>query len=95
MPVWDAHERFRDLYSPDEVVMRDNVWLDGKMAYDEDWFKITLNTGDTLNVLLDFVHASGDLDLALRNPAGSLVASSTSVTDDETTANSLAPAAGV
>lgn len=42
MPVWDAPERFRDLYSPDEVVMRDNVWLDGKMAYDEDWFRIYL-----------------------------------------------------
>ncbi|MFH1811761.1 MAG: PPC domain-containing protein [Pseudomonadota bacterium] len=64
-------------------------------AGDADWFKVSLNAGDTLSALLDFSHASGDLDLALRNPAGSLVASSTSVTDDETIAAYVAPAAGV
>ena len=44
MPVWDAPERFRDMYKPEEVPLRENVWLDGQMAYDERWFTIYMYT---------------------------------------------------
>ncbi len=40
MPFFDVPERYRELYSPDEVPLRPNVFRDGRMAYDEHWFKI-------------------------------------------------------
>ncbi len=52
---------------------------------DVDYFKISLgSTGTSENfVLADFSDAAGDLDMRLYNSSGSLVRSSTSVTDDE------------
>lgn len=44
MPLLGAPERFRNMYAPEQVLMRENVWADGKMAYDEDWFKIYIHT---------------------------------------------------
>jgi hypothetical protein len=61
---------------------------------DEDWFAITLAKRDELAVLLDFVHLSGNLDLELRGPAGTVVASSATLTDDEQ-ASVVATVAGV
>jgi arylsulfatase A-like enzyme len=42
MPVSDAPEKYRRMYSPDEVPLRPNAWGDGRLAYDENWFKIYL-----------------------------------------------------
>ncbi len=40
MPVDDAPEQYLHMYSPDQVPIRDNVWLeDGTLPYDENWFK--------------------------------------------------------
>jgi choline-sulfatase len=43
MPVWDAPEQFRDMFMPDHVELRANVWNDGELPYDEKWFKIYLH----------------------------------------------------
>lgn len=43
MPVWDSPEHYRDMFSPDQVRLRDNVWVDGKLPYDEHWFKVYLH----------------------------------------------------
>ena len=54
------------------------------IACDDDWFSIPVAAGAELAVDVRFAHASGDLDLELRDPTGALVGSSTSNTDDET-----------
>lgn len=40
MPVAELPEKYRTMYDPAEVILRDNVWRNGKLAYDEEWFKI-------------------------------------------------------
>ncbi|MEK6234778.1 MAG: Ig-like domain-containing protein, partial [Planctomycetales bacterium] len=65
-------------------------------AADEDWFAFTVSqTTAATDVLVEFEHARGDLDLRLRrrNPDGSftLVATSASITDDERITLDLAP----
>jgi|GEM_PF-996841 len=50
---------------------------------DEDWFLISALAGEDLQASIDFVHAEADLDLFLYEGNGNLVASSTSLTDNE------------
>lgn len=50
---------------------------------DRDYYKIYLTSGLDLFVNLYFTNAIGDLDLALYNPEGVLIADSSSETDDE------------
>lgn len=52
-------------------------------ANNDDVFAIDVSAGDTLRVDLDFVHATGDLDLALYDQSGSQVEVSESTSDDE------------
>ena len=42
MPLADAPEKYTQMYHRDDVIMRENVFIDGEMAYDEEWFKIYL-----------------------------------------------------
>ena len=42
MPFFDVPQDFLAMYSRDDVHLRDNVFVDNKMAYDENWFKIYL-----------------------------------------------------
>ncbi|HEY3340885.1 MAG TPA: sulfatase-like hydrolase/transferase [Anaerolineae bacterium] len=42
MPVGDAPAKYLTMYSPDEVPLRPNTIVDGRLAYDEHWFKIYL-----------------------------------------------------
>ncbi len=42
MPLLDAPEKYLTMYSPDEVLLRPNVWIDGKLPVDEMWFRIYL-----------------------------------------------------
>jgi len=53
------------------------------VACDDDDFAITATAGQTLTADLGFVHADGDLDLALLNSAGTLVAASNGTTNAE------------
>ena len=50
---------------------------------DEDWFRITLDPGDVLDVTAAFLHAEGDIDIKLFNDTLTEVGSSTSTDDDE------------
>jgi len=53
---------------------------------DEDWYAVSLFDGETLEVLIDFVHANGDLDIGIIGADGSTVyASGVSQTDGEQT----------
>ena len=42
MPLADMPERYKTMYSRDEVPLRPNTLSDGKPSYDENWFKIYL-----------------------------------------------------
>lgn len=40
MPVSEMPEQYRRMYDPAKVVIRDNTRVNGRLAYDENWFKI-------------------------------------------------------
>jgi len=40
MPLDDAPEKYKQMYDRDKILLRENVWQDGKMSYDERWFKV-------------------------------------------------------
>ena len=61
MPLADAPEKYLDMYDPDEVPLRPNVYVDGQMAYDEHWFKV---------YLWDFLYYSQKLPHTLDLPDG-------------------------
>lgn len=50
---------------------------------DEDWYRISVSAGCTLDVVATFSHDDGDLDLQLRNASDTILASSQSSDDDE------------
>lgn len=52
---------------------------------DEDWFKLFLNPGDTIDVYIYFNHSEGDLDMELYDPVDAITSrtGSYSTTDDE------------
>lgn len=42
MPIASLPEPYKSMYKPDEIPIRPNVWKDGKLPFDERWFKIYL-----------------------------------------------------
>ncbi|MBY8985229.1 MAG: PPC domain-containing protein [Candidatus Lokiarchaeota archaeon] len=61
-----------------------SYYPDLKIAgYDEDWFQIYLNEGDTIDISISFDHSEGDLQLKLYDPSYSQRAESLSNYDDE------------
>ncbi len=42
MPLADAPEEFLAMYEPQDVPLRPNVFAGGKMAHDEEWFRVYL-----------------------------------------------------
>ncbi len=40
MPILDVPYRYSHMYNPKEVPLRENVWKDGELARDEQWFHI-------------------------------------------------------
>lgn len=42
MPLDDAPQRYKTMYHRDEVPLRDNVWKEGRLPWDENWFKTYL-----------------------------------------------------
>jgi len=61
---------------------------------DDDFYTFNLNVGDTVNAVINFTSSNGDLDLQLLNPAGAVVASSTSAISNTETVNHVATVAG-
>jgi hypothetical protein len=52
-------------------------------ASDDDYFSLSLDAGQSVQLDASFVDAEGDIDLLLQDPSGTVVASSLSFTDDE------------
>lgn len=79
-PLDDAHEDndTRATATP----LTAGIALDG-VTCDDDWFSLPVKVGETVTADATFSHAGGDVDIALYDPAGTFVASSTSVTDNE------------
>lgn len=50
---------------------------------DQDWFGISVVAGEVISAILKFNHADGDLDMALYDPAGILLESASSSSDNE------------
>ncbi|MCP4872219.1 MAG: hypothetical protein GY898_26245, partial [Proteobacteria bacterium] len=50
---------------------------------DDDWYTVFVDAGDTLTVDVLFSQAEGDIDLLLRDSAGSLIAEAATATDNE------------
>lgn len=42
MPLADIPSKFKTMYSADQIPLRANVYANGRMAYDENWFRIYL-----------------------------------------------------
>ena len=42
MPLDDAPDEYRNMYRPEEVPLRPNVYVNGELPYDEHWFKVYL-----------------------------------------------------
>ncbi len=51
---------------------------------DDDYYALSLTSGQAITVLSSFSNAEGDIDLRLFDPGGTQVASALTVTDDET-----------
>ena len=61
MPLADAPEKYLSMYAPDDVPLRPNVFVDGRMAHDEEWFKV---------YLWDFLYYNRKLPHTLELPDG-------------------------
>lgn len=42
MPLMDAPEAYLELYDPEDIPLRPNVFRDGRLPYDEHWFRVYL-----------------------------------------------------
>ena len=92
---------------PDDVDFEDNdsssaaagvtagIYADlGICPGDDDYYELTLESGDELEVELIFSDGEGDLDLFVYDPSTTLFGVSTSNTDDETVGPDIAALAG-
>ena len=52
MPLMDAPEKYLKMYAPADVPLRENVRVNGRLPYDENWFKI---------YMWDFLHYKENL----------------------------------
>lgn len=57
--------------------------ISGVNCWGSDWYPLELEAGKQVRVAIDFAHADGDLELALRDMEGNELASSTSQDDGE------------
>lgn len=84
----DNYEPNNTLETAYDITGEEQTWLediDGLgVANNPDWYKIETGSGfENLEIYLQFTHADGDIDLALYDASGSVITSSTSVTDNE------------
>ncbi len=61
MPLMDAPESYLDMYDPADIPLRPNVYRDGRLPYDEHWFKV---------YLWDFLFYEKDLPFTRMLPPG-------------------------
>ncbi|MDO8682046.1 MAG: sulfatase-like hydrolase/transferase [Armatimonadota bacterium] len=60
MPLDDMPEKYKTMYSRDDVPLRKNVWQDGKLSENEEWFRIYL--WDFLYYAKHLPHTNRSLD---------------------------------
>ena len=79
-----------DVFYEDNDVLLDAVTVPASEQFgliscpsDDDWYEIDLMTGDQVDLAVLFFHSDANLDLRFYDPGGSLVASSTSTSDNE------------
>jgi len=78
-----------DLYEDNDsilaaAVLVNDVAVNGAVCpIDDDWYSIPVVSGQLVTAVVDFVHADGDLDITLFDPAGAQVDLSNSVLDRE------------
>ncbi len=61
MPLMDAPETYLDMYDPDDILLRPNVFRDGRLPHDDHWFKV---------YLWDFLFYERDLPFTRTLPPG-------------------------
>lgn len=84
----DNYEQNDGYLSAYDISPFENVWLNTingmGVQLDEDWYEIFIARGfEHVIVDLTFSHSSGNIDLAVYDDYGSLIISSTSLTDNE------------
>lgn len=84
----DYYEPNDEYISAYDISSSENVWLStihgNGVQLDNDWYEIFITRGfEHLIVDLTFSHSSGNIDLAVYDDFGSLIISSTSLTDNE------------
>ena len=79
-----------DLFEPDDeqadaTNLTTTIYDDELTACegDIDWYRLELQAGDVADLLLDFTHAEGDLDLFILDEEGNELLSGTTTDDDE------------
>ena len=75
----DTQGAARSVMYVSDVANFDGTWCTG----DDDWVEIPMSGPGTIEVNLVFIDAEADIDIALHSPSGTRLASSTSVSDDE------------
>jgi hypothetical protein len=61
---------------------------------DDDFYRIWIDAGESLDAMISFIHANGDLDLKLYDPYYNLIDSSVSITNSERVSIASAPSSG-
>jgi V8-like Glu-specific endopeptidase len=97
-PTDDNYEENDSLVAAFDLHTNENTWLssiDGLgIQSDDDYYQILVTPGNEhLIADLTFTHAEGDIDISLLNAAGSLIAGSFSITDNEQI-DTIVPTAG-
>jgi len=92
-PSYNLSVQITPVEYPDDIYEENDVFTDATWvsdgfysdlcAYDDDWYIIHLEAGDTISIYLDFIHADGDIDVVLLNQAADILAISESTNDDE------------
>ncbi len=95
----DNYEENDTLATAYDLSTMETDWLstiDGNgIQADSDWYQIFVNPGDEeVKVEAQFTHSEGNIDLALYNSSGTVLASSESTTDDESI-DHVVPAGGI
>ncbi len=94
----DNYEENDTMATAYDLSNSETVWLSSINGYgiqgDDDWYKIYITTGyERLLLNCNFTHTDGNIDIAVYNSAGTLIRSSTTLTDNETI-DFLLPASG-
>ncbi|HDZ18198.1 hypothetical protein LCGC14_0717980 [marine sediment metagenome] len=84
----DFYEPNNDRLTPYDLSPFEKTWLSWVSGlgaqWDDDWFSITVSPGEErLVVFLRFFNGDGNIDMEVYNSIGTVVASSTSTTDNE------------